>query len=459
MSKIEVNTVEPQCGTTLTLGGSGDTVALGSGASQTGFGRTGTVDWVTTPKTSTFTAVNGEGYFINQGSQITANLPAGSAGAIVSFSDYARNFSTYNFIVAPNGSEKIGGAAESAKLSIDGQSSTFVYVDATKGWINIQNAEDTEVGLPPYVTATGGTETTCGDYKIHTFTGPGTFCVSSDGTPGGSDTVEYLVVAGGGAGGGCSGGGAGGGAGGFRFASSSLAPLTFPGKPLAGPANLPLSIQGYPITVGAGASNPGGAGSAGPGVAGSNSIFSSITSAGGGSAQAPTTPGFPLPGQSGGSGAGSQSSNGATTQEAGAGNTPPVSPSQGNPGGRHNPYPAGCGSQPQINGGGGGGAMAAGGQNPEIGGDGAGMPTGFGANGVPCGSYRYYAGGGGGICRAGAAGQAGGKGGGGTASGSACGGGAGTANSGGGAAGARASNSCALNGGSGIVVIRYKYQN
>ena len=36
MSKIEVNTVEPQCGTTLTLGGSGDTVALGSGARQSG---------------------------------------------------------------------------------------------------------------------------------------------------------------------------------------------------------------------------------------------------------------------------------------------------------------------------------------------------------------------------------------------------------------------------------------
>ena len=47
MSKIEVNTVAPQCGTTLTLGESGDTVTLGSGASQSGFGRTGTVDWQT----------------------------------------------------------------------------------------------------------------------------------------------------------------------------------------------------------------------------------------------------------------------------------------------------------------------------------------------------------------------------------------------------------------------------
>ena len=114
MSKIEVNTIEPQCGTTLTLGASGDTVTLASGASQSGFGRTGTVDWQTTPKTATFTAVNGEGYFINSGSAITANLPAGSAGAIVSFADYARNFSTYNFTISPNGSEKIGGKTANA---------------------------------------------------------------------------------------------------------------------------------------------------------------------------------------------------------------------------------------------------------------------------------------------------------------------------------------------------------
>ena len=29
----------------------------------------------------------------------------------------------------------------------------------------------------PHLIATGGTETTCGDYKIHVFTGPGTFTV------------------------------------------------------------------------------------------------------------------------------------------------------------------------------------------------------------------------------------------------------------------------------------------
>ena len=200
MSKIEVNAVEPQCGTTLTLGASGDTVTLGSGASQSGFGRSGSVDWQTTPKTTTFTAASGEGYFINSGSAITANLPAGSAGAIVAFSDYARNFATYPFTIAPNGSEKIGGVAATTKLNVDGQAATFVYVDSTKGWINVQNAEDTEVGAT-FISATGGSTADCGNFRVHTFTGPGTFCVSSISNCAARNEVSYIVVAGGGGGG------------------------------------------------------------------------------------------------------------------------------------------------------------------------------------------------------------------------------------------------------------------
>jgi hypothetical protein len=48
-----------------------------------------------------------------------------------------------------------------------------------------------------YNVATGGTITTSGDFKIHTFTGPGTFCVSNAGNPLGSTSVDYMVVAGG----------------------------------------------------------------------------------------------------------------------------------------------------------------------------------------------------------------------------------------------------------------------
>jgi hypothetical protein len=51
-----------------------------------------------------------------------------------------------------------------------------------------------------FVTATGGTITTCGDYKTHIFTSDGCFAVSCAGNAVGSDTVDYFVVAGGGGG-------------------------------------------------------------------------------------------------------------------------------------------------------------------------------------------------------------------------------------------------------------------
>ena len=115
MSKIEVNTVAPQCGTTLTLGESGDTVQLGTGASQSGFGRSGSVNWQTTKKTGNFTAADGEGYFVDTSSGgVTMNLPAGSAGAIVAVADYTRTFGTNGLTISPNGSEKIGGVAQDA---------------------------------------------------------------------------------------------------------------------------------------------------------------------------------------------------------------------------------------------------------------------------------------------------------------------------------------------------------
>ena len=132
-----------------------------------------------------------------------------------------------------------------------------------------------------YVAATGGTEVTCGDFKTHIFTGPGTFTVTNGGNACGSNTVDYLVVAGGGSGsayGSTNQGLGGGGAGGFRLSNSySLpAPTT---SPLANPTGLPVSVQGYPITVGAGGDAPNlpGPCNSQSGAAGSNSIFSTIT--------------------------------------------------------------------------------------------------------------------------------------------------------------------------------------
>jgi hypothetical protein len=285
MSKIEVNQISSQCGSTLTVGQSGDTVTLAAGATQTGFGRTGTVDWDTTPKTATFSAVSGNGYFCNtSGGVFTVNLPAGSAGAIVSLADYAATWQTNNLTVTPNGTDKIGSLNVSVSLSTEGQSVTFVYVDGTQGWINTMDSTSNVRGNP-FLVATGGTITCCGDYKIHTFTGPGTFAVTNAGigTPCAPSSVDYLVVAGGGGGGGAGSGTGGGGAGGFRFyANPTCNPQSGPGAPRNGPAAIPVSITTYPITVGGGGS-PGPASPPGTnGGQGSNSVFSTITSAGGG---------------------------------------------------------------------------------------------------------------------------------------------------------------------------------
>jgi hypothetical protein len=80
----------------------------------------------------------------------------------------------------------------------------------------------------------------------------GCFAVSNAGNPIGSNTVSYIVVAGGGGGGNNHGGG--GGAGGYR--ESKAANDTYTASPLnatSGPTyNLPVSVQTYPITVGAG---------------------------------------------------------------------------------------------------------------------------------------------------------------------------------------------------------------
>jgi len=474
MSKIEVNTVEPQCGTNLTIGASGDTITFPSGTtvvnngSQTGFGRSGTVDWQTgSIKTSTFTAVNGEGYFVNTtGGAVTANLPAGSAGAIVSFSDYTRTFATNTFTISPNGSEKIGGVAQNLPLSVNGQAITLVYVDATEGWINVQNAEDTETGLvPAFVSASGGNTTiTDGDFKIHTFTGPGTFTVSCAGNSGGSNTVSYMVVAGGGGGGSGDGGGGGAGAGGFRESKASSD--TYTASPLnatSGPFyNLPVSAQGYPIVVGSGGTGAGGTVPNPPaGTQGGTSSFSTISAAGGGAGgnfPASSTP--DKNGRSGGSGGGGTTD----CSTGGTGNSPPVSPAQGTNGG------GGAGNA----GGGGGGAGAVGETSPapsQAGAGGTGVGTAIHPNSPspvgtpgPSGSLRYFAGGGGGNNEAPGSAPAQGAGGtGGGAAGDAPGnaGNAGTNNTGGGGGGIDSSPShpsATHNGGSGIVMIRYKFQ-
>ena len=322
-STIKVNNIQNQCGqniinensNTITLGASGDTIALASGASQTGFGRTGTVDWDTTPKTATFTAVSGDGFFANTtGGAFNMNLPAGSAGAIVSVADYAGTWQNNALTVVPNGSDKIGGFNSNVTLSTEGQSVTFVFVDSTQGWVNTMDSTSNERGTA-FVTASGGNAVvTNGNFKTHIFTGPGTFCVSCAGNPGGSDTVDYFVVAGGGGGGndtfgsGCRGGGGAGG-GGFRI-SNSAGCLPAPSmSPLVNPTGLPVSATGYPITAGGGGSGgvPGGPSN----VGGDGGVGSFIACA----MVGPTAPSYGTPGPA----TGRYFSGGGGSKESGSG--------------------------------------------------------------------------------------------------------------------------------------------
>tara|TARA_Y100000592_G_C5370050_1_gene268064 strand:+ start:115 stop:777 length:663 start_codon:yes stop_codon:yes gene_type:complete len=163
-------------------------------------------DWQTGDiKTSTFTAEAGKGYFCDtSSSSFTINLPAGVAGAIIGISDYASSFNSNNLTVARNGSDKINGNDGDATLSTQGLSVSLVFVDSTRGWKAVIGDDSNTSGVPPaYVTASGGTVTTvCTNFKVHTFTSPGTFTVSCAGNAGGSTTVEYLVIAGGGGSGG-----------------------------------------------------------------------------------------------------------------------------------------------------------------------------------------------------------------------------------------------------------------
>jgi hypothetical protein len=404
----------------------GASISLGGSVSA------GSLEWQAV-KTSGFTAVAGEGYFCNtNGGAFIATLPASpSAGDTVAFKDYGDDFATNALTIARNGSN-IQGLANDSLISTDRASVVLVYIDATKGWLFTNESNVADLQNIQHIAATGGTITTTGDFKMHAFTGDGNFVVSNAGNVAGSNKVDYFVVAGGGGGHGDAGGGGGGG--GFRLSNE----YGLPGptmSPLANPTGLTVAQQTYPVTVGAGSTHPGQA---------TPSVFSTITSAGGGSTNT-----------SGGSGGGARANGPAS---GATGNDPPVSPPQGNDGGT-NAHPVYSGAA------GGGGAGAAGSNNPST----AGGPGGVGsyvsttfavAGGTPgpVGSTKYYSGGGGGAYD-GTPGPAGTGGSGGGGAGNNGAGVNGTANTGGGAGGGKGGTPNASTGGKGIVILRYKFQN
>ena len=264
--------------------------------------------------------------------------------------------------------------------------------------------------------ATGGDQSPSsgvidGDYKYHTFTTTGS--ASFQVTTAGSEGIEYLVIAGGGGGGSFGGGG---GAGGYRTATSY---------------SLPAGT--YSITVGGGGAAAGSYGANGT-VGGDSSIAALIVSAGGGYG------GGTQPVKAGGSGG----SGGGGGYQSGAGGT---SSSNGNAGG------VGASSGTFSGGGGGSGAVGTTGSV-------SGSHGGSGTASSITGSSVTRAGGGGGFRQVASTGGTGGLGDGGGnggwysgSNGTAT---AGTANTGSGGGGSYMGPAA---GGSGIVIIKYQFQN
>jgi hypothetical protein len=268
------------------------------------------------------------------------------------------------------------------------------------------------------IAATGGTITTDGDYKVHTFTSDGNFIVTS---ASGAKVVEYLIISGGGGGGGGGGAnaGGGGGAGGYLAATGTV-----------------VAVQTYPVVVGLGGA--GGVYGTSISTAGTSS-WNSISPAKGGAGGVGDGNGTRLR-QGGGSGGGCSGVSWVTGAAGTAG--------QGNDGGDK-------GSQ--LTGGGGGGKSSAGGNGGSTAGaGGAGLASSITGSSVT----RAGGGGGGGTTYGGSyGGGAGGSGGGGAGSMTGT-GAAGTTNTGSGGGGSAGNGGGGTGGagGSGVVIIRYKFQ-
>ena len=134
MSQLEVDKVIPQSGTNLQIGEAGDTINLTNATVNLPVGAAGTA-WQAV-KTSSFTAVAGEGYFVNTtGGVITVTLPASATiGNEIAIIDYAGTADTNNITIARNG-HKIQGATSDLTILTERAGFTLVYVDATQGWL------------------------------------------------------------------------------------------------------------------------------------------------------------------------------------------------------------------------------------------------------------------------------------------------------------------------------------
>jgi|TARA_E500000318_G_scaffold101916_1_gene105806 hypothetical protein len=145
-SEINVNTILPQTGNTITLGSGSTTVNYGGnitvsgtmtatsfsgdGSGLTGVGTT----WES--KSSAFTAEVAKAYFCDTSSSaFTATLPSSaSAGDEVRFLDVSGTFDTNNLTVGRN-NHNIQGAGSDLVVSTERAGFALVYYNATQGWL------------------------------------------------------------------------------------------------------------------------------------------------------------------------------------------------------------------------------------------------------------------------------------------------------------------------------------
>ena len=117
--------------------GSADQILTTNGSGVLSFvDNSGGTSWQAVQTSTPFTAVAGNGYFINTTSgAIEMDLPAGSIGDEISFVDYAGTFDTNALTIDQNGTEKIMGSTSPLTVSVERAANTLVYTDSTQGWL------------------------------------------------------------------------------------------------------------------------------------------------------------------------------------------------------------------------------------------------------------------------------------------------------------------------------------
>tara|TARA_R110000824_G_scaffold262030_2_gene450778 strand:- start:35 stop:457 length:423 start_codon:yes stop_codon:yes gene_type:complete len=136
MSEVKVNKISPRSGTDVTLGDSGDTFTIPSGATITNNGTaTGFADGSWESKSANFVAATGKAYFCDtSGGAIDVTLPSPTIGDTIRFLDATGTFDTNDLTILV-GSSKIQGVAANLDVATERAGFSIVYYNATQGWL------------------------------------------------------------------------------------------------------------------------------------------------------------------------------------------------------------------------------------------------------------------------------------------------------------------------------------